>query len=119
MTRKFGMTDTLLHKTIVVQPDFLDVGISVETHKEPINDKFFIYSVIKTWAGFEPSIYTLSDKFYFKGTFKGLEQEIKLEFSEESIQDISELYHQMFEIQAKALEKQFKAAFFLAISKHM
>lgn len=113
------MTDTLLHKTVIVQPDFLDVGIAVETYKEVVKEKFFIYSVVKTWAGFEPSIYTLSERFYFKGTLKGLEQEIKLEFTEEGIQGISELYHQMFEIQAKALKNQFKAEFFRAVSKHM
>ncbi|MDD5417136.1 MAG: hypothetical protein PHU12_04135 [Candidatus Aenigmarchaeota archaeon] len=113
------MTDTLLHKTVIVQPDFLDVGIAVETYKEVVKEKFFIYSVVKTWAGFEPSIYTLSERFYFKGTLKGLEQEIKLEFNEEGIKAISELYHQMFEIQTKALKKEFQAAYLVSVTKRM
>lgn len=109
----------LIHNTLVVDPSFLDVGIRVETHSEPLGEKFILYSQIITWFGADPNIQAKGERHYLSGTYEGFEQTMRIELTQDMLKDVSEKYHDIFVEVATELKQQLKLQFFAAIAEHL
>ena len=104
-----------LHRTVIVQPDFLDVGIAVETYVEEVTGQektyFLLFHHSVTWMGFAEDAHCVSQRSYLKGRIEGLEQVIRIEFPDrEKAVAVSENWHQIGCIVAEQMKHAIKAA---------
>ena len=85
-------------RTVIVRPEFLDVGLAVitEYEEQQENDQtwFYVYSYWEGWMGFAEDLVVRSDKQYITGKLEGMHQSLKLEFStKEAAEEILEVLH--------------------------
>jgi len=113
-----------LHRTVIEQPDFLDVGIAVETYLEEVacegGGYFLLFSRSVTWMGFAEDMRLYSGRSYLQGQKEGIHQVIKIEFPDrDSALSVSENWHKVGCITAEQMKPQIKAAALLKLASGM